>query len=313
MEATAKDPITVAGIDIGSNSFRLLVAKVVNGKLVGLVKKLETVRLAQGLSKGNMLAESSIERALAVLASFREILEQFPLRSKRACATAALRTADNSSEFLERANDVLGLDIDVISGKEEAELNVLGVFSRMHRPDGAMLLVDVGGGSTELVFCRHPQAPAHIWSLPLGAVGLTEQFPGLEEMARHIKEIFLSEIGSQPILNSSLSIIATGGTATALAALELDLARYDEDMVQGHKLEETKLAALFDGLSRLTAGERNILPGLEQGRGDIILAGVKIYQVLLALTGTNQMIISDAGLLEGVLLSGISSPCHEIR
>lgn len=312
MEATAKDSITAAGIDLGSNSFRLLVAKVGNGKLAGLVKKLETVRLAQGLSKGSKLAESSMERALTALSSFREILEQFPLRSKRVCATAALRAADNTSDFLERANDVLGLDIEVISGKEEAELNVLGVFSRMPRPDGPMLLVDVGGGSTELVFCRHPQASAQIWSLPLGAVGLTEKFSGAEEMASHIKEIFLSETGLQPILNPSLSIIATGGTATALAALDLDLARYDEDMVQGHKLFETKMEVLFGRLSRLTAAECNILPGLEQGRGDIILAGVKIYQILLALAVTNQMIISDAGLLEGVLLSGVSSTRHEI-
>jgi exopolyphosphatase/guanosine-5'-triphosphate,3'-diphosphate pyrophosphatase len=317
--------ITAAGIDVGSNSFRLLVAEVEAEKLTPLAKELTTVRLGQYLSTSGSLSTEAMERGLIALKRYNSILGRFQPRYIRACGTAALRTAANSGDFLKRAREILSVPIEIISGEEEAILGLTGAAAFIKAPVCLpQLLVDVGGGSTEFVITApRIRAQAHefdrasaVASLELGVVALTERFlaptvPTTEEVERmsvHIRTQIAAALQRQSIAGTDqppLLVVGTGGTATAMAALDLGLTRYDADKVQNHELTRQRLDRLWLRLAALPVLERNRLPGLESGRGEILLAGIKIFQILLEELGGEAMQISDAGLLEGLVLSSI--------
>jgi len=315
---TFNNPSVAAGIDIGTNTCRLLIAGVRDNRLEILTKELATVRLGQDLIKNKVLSRAAIDRALRVLASFRKTIKIFQPRIRRACGTAALRTAGNRAAFLAMATEALGMEIEIISGEEEALLCLTGALNAFKREiTGPLLLADVGGGSTELVYSTgrppYPQDAVQTASLPLGAVGLTEKFLPRPQPAEHELHDMTNRINLvlQTPLNAWFAengnnhaplLVGAGGTATALAALDLELNRYDATLVQDHILTESRLDQLFRRLKQLAPTERRLLPGLEEGRGDILLAGIKIYQTLLDLTGGRRLVISDAGLLEGIIM-----------
>jgi len=315
-------PLIAAGVDLGSNSFRLLVARRDGRRLETLAKESATVRLGQDLLKNKALSPAAIGRALQVLTSFRATMAACQPQLSQACGTAALRAAANSAQFLLEAKKALGLEIEVLSGQEEALLCLAGALSAFKQPPAApLLLADVGGGSTELLL-QTAAAAVRIASLPLGAVGLTERFPAGSPPSSRQVQALTGHIGStlQAPLQAWLAgpprhpiptVMATGGTATALAALDLELDRYDETVVQGHVLSKSRLDQLCRRLLALPPAKRLLLPGLDKGRGDIILAGAKIYQVLLELSGARQIIVSDAGLLEGIVLREAGAPGRE--
>ena len=312
----ANNPILAAGIDLGSNTFRLLVARCNAGRLEPLEKKLVTVRLARGLTGDKFLQEESLAKAFEVLASFRNILDLYAIRHLRICGTEALRTARNSDAFLQKAHDIMRHPIEIITSKEEAKLTLDGALAALKtaRPD-SILLVDVGGGSTELIYSEVSHK-TRIRSLPIGAVSLTEQFlhePRIKEGAvlklqgSLIQSLQAAIDDLQPIdLNKKIIVLGSGGTATSMAALDLGLTTHDAALIQGHTLFSSKIDQLWQQLSNLTASERNLIPGLEDGRGEILPAGIRIYQVLLNLLQRHQILVSDSGLLEGIALSGFS-------
>ena len=318
MESMANFPLTVAGIDIGSNSFRMLIARISETGMELFVKEIETVGLGRGLARGNRLGRESMDRGLKALALFRQILDRYTPGACRACGTQALRTADNSSEFLKKAEQILGIEIDVISGEDEARLSLFGVLSSMSdREDQPMLLVDVGGGSTEFIYYQNRKEKSVIRSLPIGAVGLTEfffhqplpAFTEVDSLTRHIRETLapvsrmLRRYHLTDLSVGFPEIVGTGGTATALAALDLELETYEPSIVQGHVLTASRFKRIINEISLLSPEERNILPGLDKGRGDIIVAGAMIYKVLLEMNDAHRMTVSDAGLLEGIAYS----------
>jgi len=296
-----------------------------DGRLFPLVKELATVRLCHHLADRGVLAPEAVGRALAVLQQFTTILDRQQPQFIRACGTAALRTANNRDLFLRPARETLGVPIEIITGAVEARLSLAGTMAFIEKPDpGPLLLVDVGGGSTELACIETSSTtepttelknPIAI-SIRLGVVGLTEVFlqhPRITAsettaLTNHIRQQLsagLRAIASCSNASQSLQVIGTGGTATSMAALDLDLDRYEEGKVHAHRLTKTRLDRTWQRLVTLSAADRNLLPGLQEGRGEILLAGVKIYQVLLELLELNQMTVSDTGLLEGILLSCI--------
>lgn len=321
-----------AGVDLGSNSFRLLVAEVTRDHLHVLARKLVIVQLGRELAHTRLLAPPAVALALSTLTAFKKIIDHYRPQTVRACGTAALRLAINRDDFLELANDALGLEIEIISGQEEAGLAVLGTLGRLDRNRAVpLLLADVGGGSTELAILtggddrqrqvqtlrKELPAPVRAVSLDMGAANLTERFlkkprPSTretknlsnyvrKELARSLPEIFEAGKDTPPL------IIGCGGTATALTGLALGLNRYDHDLVQNHVLTKGDLDRLWKRLVCLSAGERNLLPALDQGRGEILPAGTRIYQILLEQLAADRMTVSDAGLVEGILLSGAAS------
>lgn len=320
-----------AGIDIGSNSLRLLVADVTGDGLHVLARELVTVKLGRGLTNDGVLAPTAVRRAFSTLAAFREIISHHQPQSVRACATAALRQAAERDVFLAQAHDLLGVQVEIITGWEEAELATLGALARLQTTGcTSLLLADVGGGSTELAFLESHEAkwphpvldnkklpPLRTVSINMGAGSLTETFlknplPTSKEindlgnsikgqLDAALKAIAPPRDGSPPL------VIGSGGTATALAGLDLGLARYDHDLVQNYQLTATNMDRLWNQLTTMPVAERNLLPGLDQGRGEILPAGTRIYQVLLELLAADSLQVSDAGLVEGILLSCINT------
>jgi len=303
-----------ASIDLGSNSFRLLVAAFTSGTMNVLEKKLVTVRLGQGLEQNNRLHQQAMERGLDVLRSFRKVLDMHRVQSIRICGTEALRQAVNSQNFLQAAKKILQCEIEIISGVEEARLSLNGALSGGVGLSGPILLADVGGGSTELIHSSTLTGPARVATIGLGAINLTEKF--LVEPAYDITamDMLLTEKISATLngLNISekhqpIEIIGSGGTATSLAALDLDLNTYEESLVHGHTVHERSMEQLWQRLIALPSPERNRIPCLGEGRGEILPAGLRVYLTLLKLLKHDRIRVSDTGLLEGLLLSTIPS------
>jgi len=298
------------GVDIGSNSFRLLVAEVEAGHLHPLAHELVTVRLGEGLGGTGLLASAPMRRGEAALVRFAEKIAAYPVDSLRACATHAVRNAANRDEFLQRAGVLAGFRIEVLSGEEEARLALLGALSALPQEQRRypMMLADVGGGSSELILQALAGSEPRAISLPLGAVGLIEEFGAdLEAMRRKIRAVLvpaLWRIAEGEMVRKGSLLVASGGTATSLAALSLGLARYDARQVQNYTLSQARLDNLLARLVALSPEERKGLPALADGRGEIIVAGTVILQELRQALAIPALLVSDAGLLEGILLSG---------
>lgn len=307
-----------AAVDLGSNTFRLLVGSVADGQVIPLTRQLATVRLGESLHRTGLIGETALARARDTLAAFRETIHRYAPGSVRAVGTAALRAAANRDFFLAEAAAALGTPVEVIDGRQEALLSATGAIAAMGRQKpGAIWLADVGGGSSELIRAElaSPALPpgrrlaiSSVHSLPMGAVNLTETFLRLpiaaaEELAAlagHIETAFTQAL-APPIAPARL--VAIGGTATALAALDCGMTVYDGRRIQNHQLTAERLDAILARLGGLTAGQRNLLPGLDQGRGEIILGGLMIFRHLLKALGGAEMTVSDGGLPEGLLLS----------
>lgn len=319
-------PQKLAAIDLGSNSFRLLIAEVSEGKIHTLANELVTVRLGERLNSTGVLSDTAQERAMQTLAFFAAKIRSFGAMPVKACGTAALRKAANSEPFINRAGALLQTEITVLSEAEEADLAVQGALSGLPACSSSRCFVDAGGGSTEISFMlpasqsdgkilhtRQPLTLDTVVSIPIGAVNLTEQFfprlPPSKAALRaitHSLETTLTEY-LQPALTSlaahaPFAVIGSGGTATALAAADLNLSTYDPLQIQGHILTRENLDRLHDTFCQI-ADANHRLAGLDQGRGEIILAGLKIFQTLLSILQTNHFTVSDSGLLEGILLS----------
>ncbi|HIJ89475.1 MAG: Ppx/GppA family phosphatase [Desulfobulbaceae bacterium] len=302
--------IRACGIDIGSNSFRLLVAEVREGRLYPLAHDLVTVRLGEGLGLSGRLAPQAVLRAEAALTRFVETMDAYRPECVRACATHAVRVAGNKDDFLQRIKEQTGLRIEVLSGEEEARLALSGVLSALpeDRRRYPLFLADVGGGSTEIILQVTARSEPRLISLPLGAVGLTEEFGADHEaMCEKIRMTFAPALRSFTVgdmVGHTSLLVASGGTVTSLAALALGLDRYDAQRVQNFNLDPATLHSLYAGLVALSPRDRNDLPGLSDGRGEIIVAGAIILQELRQALASPSLLVSDAGLLEGILLSG---------
>jgi exopolyphosphatase/guanosine-5'-triphosphate,3'-diphosphate pyrophosphatase len=302
--------MTIAcGMDIGTNSFRLLVAEVYDGRLHPLAQDMVTVRLGEGLGVNGVLTPAPLLRAEAALARFAGKMAPYPVQHVRACATHAVRNAANREDFLQRAEAVLGVRVEVLSGEEEARLTLLGAFTALPEEQRRypFFLADVGGGSSEVILQRRAGSEPWVMSLPLGAVGLSEEFAAdCEAMRKKIRATLapaLRSIAQEKMAGQVSLLMASGGTATSLAALALGLKRYDAQRVQNYSLSQEGLHDLVASLTAISPRERNALPGLADGRGEIILAGALILQELQQALAS-PVLVSDAGLLEGILLSG---------
>lgn len=308
------DQHIAAAIDLGSNTFRLLVTVCSGCNLQVLDKKLATVRLGGGLEE-KLLHEHAMEKSFEVLRDFGRILDHYQPGSIRICGTEALRQAINSRIYLQKAEKILQHKINVISGEEEAHLSLNGALSGYNKPSsGTFLLVDVGGGSTELILADPATGKIRIESMGLGVIGLTEKFTAEPEPDTAPMDTMLAEIISNSLKklefsreDTTVNIMGCGGTATSMAALALNLTSYDESLVHGYILQRDSIKELWRKLIKLPPDKRNSLPCLGQRRGEVLPAGIRIYQMLLQLTKQDRMRVSDTGLLEGILLSTLSA------
>ena len=296
-----------AAIDLGTNTIRLLIASVGAEGMVPLHVARRITRLGGGFSREGGLSPEARQRTLSALAGFADDLARYEVRALRAVATSAVRDAVNGAAFCAEVLARTGIALEVIGGEEEGLLTLRGVRAGLGEPEGALLAFDVGGGSTEYTLADG-EKPRFTRSLPLGVVRLTEGKGGVAAMADKIDRELAGLAGEMAragvAVDPDATLLAgTAGTATTLAAIDLGMTDYDYRRVNGHRLSRTTVAAIFEHLSGLTPAERLGIPGMEQGREDLIIAGTLVTLRTMERFGFDGMMVSDFGLLEGTLLS----------
>jgi exopolyphosphatase / guanosine-5'-triphosphate,3'-diphosphate pyrophosphatase len=306
----------VAAIDLGTNTIRLLVGEADGaGGYRPVLSAQEITRLGQGLLPTRRLQPEPMQRSLAVLRRFREMAACQGAVTVAAVGTSALREATNRSGFLDMALRETGLDVRVISGDEEARLTLLGVRNALRRPPDRFLMLDIGGGSTELLLAHGQDIRAAV-STGLGAVKLTEAHvksdpPTAAELGalRDAVAARIARVGARelPALGQGEILVGTAGTVTTLAAIDLSLEHYDPVRVTGHHLSRVRVAELLERLARLPLRERRQVPGLEPGRADVIVAGTIVCLGIMDGLEFTELTVSDGGLREGILLDLLAS------
>ncbi len=297
-----------ASIDVGSNTLRLLIAEpAISAPLRPIQAERRITRLGESFLPDRMLQPTAMDRSVAALQEFVELMGHNGVSEYSAGATAVVREAGNGSNFLDLVQRETGLGVRLLSGSEEARLSLLGVASVISNKDSAMVVFDIGGGSTEFVWQGEgDSSDRESSSLPVGVVHLTEAFlqgdpPGHEpclQLRKYVSNV-LTELSFRKDFHEAIWV-GTAGTVTTLASMWYELTEYDPATINGTVLERTWLADLCARLADMTLTERRKLTGLEPGREDIILAGGLVTLELMDIFDFSQFTVSDAGLLEGL-------------
>jgi exopolyphosphatase / guanosine-5'-triphosphate,3'-diphosphate pyrophosphatase len=289
----------VAAVDLGTNSTRLLVADVDEGDVDEVERKLVITRLGEGVDTRRRLLPVPVARVRNCLTDFRRELESLGAERTLAIATSAVRDAENGEAFLGEIEWSYGFTTRLLSGHDEALMTFRGVTAGRSVEDGA-LIVDVGGGSTELVL-GGPDGVSFHTSLDLGCVRMTERFgDDVDACADHVR-------ASLPDLEPR-SAIGVAGTVTSLAALDLDLVEYDAERVHGHVLSREAVDRQLERLAALPVEERRRVPGLEPERAAVIVAGAVIVREVLARYGLDALEASEHDILHGAALAAAELP-----
>jgi len=293
----------LATIDVGTNTTLLLVAEADAGGVTVLEDQAEITRLGRGIGKDGALGREGIERTLAALRQYASLARKHGA-AIAAIGTEALRRAPNADEFLGPAAAALGGPIEVIDGEREAALSFLAA-SRSFPAEtaGTMIVVDIGGGSTEVIVSRAGAVEVRR-SLPLGSVRLTERHvrhdPAREDEVAAIEKDTGAALDALS-LPLGAALVGIAGTVTSLAAMAQRLQSYDPALVHGYHLTVEKLETLVDDLRRSTQPERERMPGLDPRRADVILAGACILREIARRSGSQHVIVSDRGIRWGLL------------
>lgn len=321
-ERPAGEPPCYAALDLGTNNCRLLIATPAPGGFRVVEAYSRIVRLGEGLSQSGRLSEAAMDRALAALRVSAEKVRRRRVVRFRAIATQACRAAENGQAFVDRVAQETGVKLQIISPQEEARLSVTGCLNLLDRSYDAALVVDVGGGSTELSWVELKDVPPdrppslRAWlSIPVGVVTLAERFPEGEtateawfrEMVDHVKAKIAAFDRAEvlrPVFEADRAhLVGTSGAITSLAGMHLDLPRYDRSRVDGIWMSREACDAAAGRLLSLSARERAEQPCIGPDRADLVLAGAAILQAVQELWPCSRVRVADRGLREGILLS----------
>ena len=281
----------IAAIDIGSNSVRLMLWA--DGKT--LYKKIATTRLGEGLISTGAMSGQAIARTAQAVAAFRREGEEQGAKTVLAFATAAVRSASNRAQFLAAVRGEAGLDVDVISGEEEARIGILGALGF---GDGG--IIDLGGASTEITVQREGRR-LYSYSADIGTVRLFDACGRDRGALREYIGARLAQYGSVP--SEGLKFYGIGGTATTIAAVYLGLESYDPAAVDGCVVPAEEIGGMADKLLSMTVEEVKKVRGMEPRRADIIGGGCLLMYSILNMLGAPELVVSERDNLEGYVLS----------
>ena len=299
-------PPVVAAIDCGTNSTRLLVSK---GGTHTLDRLMTITRLGEGVDHTGQLASGAIERTLDCLRRYREVMDRHQVEAVRITATSAARDAANRDELFDAAEAVVGTRPELLSGLAEGQLSFTGATADLDPDLGPFLVVDLGGGSTEL--CVGTTVCEAAMSLDVGCVRLTEKYlhsdpPKPEELHACISVTgtHLDDVDREmPAARQARTFVGLAGTISTAAAVEQGLAAYDRDKI--HHFELTKAAAedVFRTLATESRADRAFNPGLEPGRVDVIVGGMAVLVKIMRHFGFESCLVSESDILDGMVLS----------
>ncbi len=293
----------LAAIDVGSNTILLTVAEYDAKSGLRVIEEGEDQpRLGTGLATSGRLSEEAVKRALLTLTRMRDTCRRLGVQQLAAVATAAVREAQNGSEFVQRVRD-LGIPLQIISPQTEAALSYRS--AAYHFPGGERtLLADIGGGSLELVGALAGQVKLSR-SLPLGAVRLTERSASIEKLREHIRQVLNGALQKTEWGGSRM--IGSGGTFAMLASMALAQRGSRQIQIHGTTVHDGEVRQLLKKLAILTPEQRREIPGLKPERADIIVAGLAVVAELLDAVGASGVTVSGFGLRDGLLLEMIGA------
>jgi exopolyphosphatase/guanosine-5'-triphosphate,3'-diphosphate pyrophosphatase len=312
----------VAAIDCGTNSIRLLVADVTvrddgTAWLRDIHREMRVVRLGQGVDATGVLAPEALARTRAALADYTAIAVRKGVERARMVATSATRDAANRDEFFAMTTEVLGVPAEVISGDEEAGLSFAGAVGDLDPEDGPFLVMDVGGGSTELVLGTWDGGKADVLaakSVDVGCVRLTERClhsdpPTAAEVADAVRvtsEVLADAFAAVPV-ERARTFIGVAGTVTTMSAVRMELTEYDSDVLHLSRLSMPSIGAVTELLVGMTREQRAALGPMHPGRVDVIGAGAIVVRTVAeqvaARSGVTELVVSEHDILDGIALS----------
>jgi exopolyphosphatase/guanosine-5'-triphosphate,3'-diphosphate pyrophosphatase len=301
----------LGAIDIGSNSVRLLVAEALRGGAYRILdEEREPTRLGRSVSSEGRLDDESMDRTVAALRTFKEIATGYQVTRLRTIATCAVRESRNGPEFCRRVREDVGLEVEVISGEREARLAFASVQHAFDLTGRNTVVADIGGGSTEIVFATGNLIES-IFSTPLGAVRLTEQFGlgeccdgpasarGLEQLDDEVAAC-LKKRTTRPLFAPHM-LVGCGGTFTTLAELMMAAKREIDVPVAGYKVSQAEVRHLLDRLRKMSLRARRSMPGMTPDRADIIIAGLTIVDALMRRFHVNTLAVHTRGVRDGLV------------
>lgn len=302
-------PRILAGIDIGTLTCRLLIAELApSGTLREVRSDRRILRLGQGVDRDRMLRGDAMARVAETLKEWCTLMEGYQVDASIAVATSAVRDAGNREEFVRLIHRQTGLEIEILSGEEEARRTILGIRSGLPAGVSDVLALDIGGGSTEFILDRPGQTPM-MRSVDIGVVRLCERLlrhdPPTSEEIHQAREWVRAETVAavgEMTLPVGLTFVGTAGTITSLAAMAQQLPTYEPARIHNYRLARTVVEELESTLLARTKSERVGLPGLEANREEVIAAGAIILRTVMETVRIPSLLVSDLGLREGVLL-----------
>jgi exopolyphosphatase/guanosine-5'-triphosphate,3'-diphosphate pyrophosphatase len=303
-----EQPMRVAAIDCGTNSIRLLIADIDGNNFREVVRDMEIVRLGQGVDETGQFHPDAIARTLAAVDKFAAEIAKRGVEKIRFCATSATRDATNRHLFVDGVRERLGIELEVISGDEEAALSFAGAIKDLDPSNGPFLVVDIGGGSTEFVFGTSTVEAAR--SVNIGCVRMTERHFASDpataeqiELARTDIQAAIAQAAAVVPITKAKTLVAVAGTATTVAAAALDLPEYDRYAIHLSRIsaQQTHDAATMFATS--TREQRLALGYMHPGRVDVIAAGSLVLSEIMKATGASEFVASESDILDGMAFS----------
>ena len=307
----------VAAIDCGTNSIRLLIADIENGTLTDVVRTMVIVRLGEGVDKTGEFSQAALARTFAAIETFALLISQHQPERVRFVATSASRDVLNRGEFMDGVLSRLGIEPDIISGDEEAELSFLGatadLVNEQEPPAAPYLVVDIGGGSTEFVLGT--TGPIAAISTNVGCVRMTERHlisdPATpQEIAAAIADIDAAiDLAYQSVpISQAHSLIGLAGSVTTVAAIALGLSEYDSIAIHGIRISAPDIHRITGELLAMTRAQRAKLGPMHEGRIDVIGSGALVLDRIMIRTGLGEVVVSERDILDGIARGLISNP-----
>jgi exopolyphosphatase/guanosine-5'-triphosphate,3'-diphosphate pyrophosphatase len=295
----------LAAVDCGTLSTRLLISAATGEPTLRLMR---ITRLGEGVDRSGLLLPEAIERTLAVLREYQGLMGEHEVQKARMVGTSALRDASNRALFSKPAAEVVGTELELLSGQDEAALSFLGSTAELSAESAPWLVADIGGGSTELVVGPEPSGAR---SLNLGCVRVTERFlqhdpPTRDEMAEAeawLKGQYTEAEAEVPGFRSARAFIGLAGTVSALARFDQGLVSYDREAVHHYRLARQSVERALADLAGRPASQRTGLPGIDEGRAELIVGGALVLATLMAHFGFDECLVSESDILDGLVIT----------